>query len=282
MTLQLSQHLGMKGDRREELSLQQRIVCDVRSINPRDLDEFTTQIGFLQDLLTITSGRVANLRDLYFTHADVPEFLMNGKPIRGSRAELRMYTRWANRDNNTEGMSPYAMLVTFEEFGGAAGVGKWMSTAARYRSELRRIMAARYNPGMFVEDRVFNVVAALESFDRTRRSDQDGRTPLVERLRKCVEFAGAPFPEILAGETVETWTERAKTDRHALGHHSDLFRQDMSLVERELADQLAWLGLFCLLRAAGTPDAVFEKIANNMHFRWVAKRASAALTGRHP
>ena len=102
LTVRLTQRLGQGGDSREDLSLEQTIVCDVRSEEQHSLDDFTTQIGHLQDLLTITSGRVANIRDMYFTHVDVPMYATNGRPLEGSREELRLYTRWANRDDNTE------------------------------------------------------------------------------------------------------------------------------------------------------------------------------------
>jgi hypothetical protein len=66
------------------------------------------------------------------------------------------------------------------------------------------------------------------------------------------------------------WTNRAKNHRHALGHHLDRFRANMNLVERELGDQLLWLAELCLLREADAPAAVFERISEDSHFRWVA------------
>lgn len=150
-----------------------------------------------------------------------------------------------------------------------------MRFAGSFRSELSRVMATRYNDQMFLEDRVTNCVAALESFDRTRGNVGHKKAFLAERLRECVAFAGDPFTELLGDESVHDWTARAKNHRNTLDHHLDAFRNDTGIVERELGDQLLWLATLCFLRHAGAPEAVFEKIGRHGSFRWVADRAKA-------
>lgn len=279
LELSLTQTLSTGGDQLHDLTLNQRILLNIAATAPRSMDVLTDRVSDFQDLMTIAAGKVANIEKFHFTHVDVPKLSMAGTQLGNRKEELGYYTRWANRDSNRERLSPYAMVFTYAQFGGVEGLRKWMRVADRYRSELRRIMATRYNPTMFVEDRVAHCVAALESFDRTRRSSKDRDTDLVERLRNCVSYAGSPFPDLLGGESIESWTERAKNHRHALGHHLDRFRADTNLVERELGDQLFWLAELCLLREADAPAVVFERISNNSHFRWVAERAAVRHNG---
>jgi hypothetical protein len=275
LELSLAQSLSTDGDHCHDLILNQRIRLMITAPEPRPIDVLTNRVSHFQDLLTIAAGSVANIENFHFTHVELPELSMAGTPLGNRKQELGYYTRWANRDSSSERLGSHAMVFTYDQFGGIAGVGRWMRVAERYRSELSRIMATRYSPTMFVEDRVAHCVAALESFDRIRRGSKDGESYLVERLRNCVDYAGDPFPELLGGESVESWVERAKNHRNALGHHLDRFRADTNLVERELGDQLLWLAQLCLLREADAPAAVFERISKNSHFRWVCERAAA-------
>lgn len=271
--LTLWQELSTGGDRRNDLILNQRWVLTLSATETRPLEFFTDRVSDLQDLLTIATGKVANIEEFHFTHDDVPLLSLAGTPMGETKEMLGFYSRWANRDDDNERLSPHAMLFTFDDLGGTDGVRRWMQFAESYRSELSRVMATRYNGQMFVEDRVTNCVAALESFDRTRRGDRHRGTFLVDRLRECVALACEPFTDLLGGEPVEDWTARARDHRNTLDHHLDAFRNDTGIVERELGDQLLWLAMLCFLRESGAPEGVFEKVRKNANFRWVAERA---------
>jgi hypothetical protein len=276
--LVLWQELSTGGDGRNDLILNQQWTLTIKFPTLQPLSNFTDRVSDLQDLLTIASGRVGNIEDFHFHHRDVPALSLAGTPMGSAKEKLGFYTRWSNRDDNSnERLSPYGMLFTFDDLGGIDGVERWMRFAGRHRSELSRVMATRYNQAMFLEDRVSNCVAALESFDRTRRNAPDGTAPLVERLRQCAAFAGDSFLVLLGGEDVAAWTERAKTHRHTLGHHLDAFRNDTAIVERELADQLLWLALLCFLREAGAPRDVFLQIGKHSQFQRMAGRAKARI-----
>lgn len=272
--LAVVQSLGTAGDHRHDANLVQSILLTINATSPQRMPILVDRVSAFQDLLTIAAGKVANVETFHFTHNQVPKRSLAGQAIGNWKEELKYYTRWANRDSDRERVSPYSMLFTFSDFGGIDGVERWMRVADRYRSELTRVMAVRYNTSMFTEDRVANCVAALESFDRTRRESTDQDTNLRDRLQRCAEYAGETFVGLLGGEPIDEWTKRAKNHRHALGHHLDRFRDNMELIERELGDQLLWLALLCLLREADAPDAVFTGISNNSHFRWIGKRAA--------
>lgn len=106
------------------------------------------------------------------------------------------------------------MLFTFDDLGGIEGVQRWRRFAGSYRSELSRVMATPYNDQMFLEDRVTNCVAALESFDRTRRNVGNQNAFLEERLREGIAFAGDPFTDLLGEESVDVWTARQEPPQH--------------------------------------------------------------------
>lgn len=273
--LVLWQKLSTAGDGRNDVVLTQDWVLTISATETRPLDYFTDRVSDFQDLLSIATGKIANIETFHFTHDDVPLLSLGGTPMGNAKEKLAYYSRWSNRDEHDDRLSPYSMLFTFEDLGGVAGVQRWMEFADSYRSELSRVMATRYNDQMFLEDRVTNCVAALESFDRTLRGDRHQGTHLVERLRRCVALAAAPFPDLLGGESVDDWTARAKDHRHTLDHHLDAFRNDTGIVERELGDQLFWLATLCFLRESQAPARLFEKIGKHTNFRWVADRARA-------
>lgn len=275
------QELSTDGDGRNDLILNQRWTLTLSATGTRALDFFTDRVRDFQDLLTIATGTIANIDNFDFTHHDVPLTNLGGEPVGQIQERLGYHSRWSHRDENRDRLNPHAMVFTFDDVGGIEGVRRWMQFANSYRSELSRVMATRYNNHMFLEDRVTNCVAALESFDRTRRGAPHGTTILRERLRECVEFAGFPFTDLLGEESVDDWTARAKNHRNTLDHHLDAFRNDTGIVERELGEQLFWLAALCFLRAADAPDIVFERARRHSTFRWLAHRVKANQQAHH-
>lgn len=274
--LDLRQGLSTSGDGRNDIALTQRWDFILRPTATQSLEYFTDRVSDFQDLLTIATGEVANIESFYFTRADVPAMSVAGTPLGRSKTKLGYHTRWTNRDDHKGQLSPYAMFFTFDDLGGIDGVQQWMQFADAYRSELSRVMATRYNDQMFLEDRVANCVAALESFDRTRRNVPHQQAYLTDRLKECASLAGAPFQEVLGGESIEDWAVRAKDHRHTLGHHLDRFRENTSIVEHHLADQVFWLATLCFLRESGAPEQLFEKVARHPRFRHLADRARSS------
>jgi hypothetical protein len=161
------------------------------------------------------------------------------------------------------------MYFTFDELGGIDGIGRWLAVAADYRSELGRVMSTRYREGMVLEDRIMNVSAALDSFDKHRRGD-DAR--YVERIKQCIRLAGRPFLDLIAQDPDE-WAKSVKETRNDLAHHRERFRAEGNVGDNILAEQLFWLFSICMLRIAQAPDAVYEAISNHAQIRWLSKRA---------
>lgn len=151
-TLALSQDLAATGDQRNDIVLAQNWDLKLTATTTRPMSFFTDRVSDMQDLITIATGKVANIESFSFTHNDVPLRTVGGTPAGQMKEELRYYTQWTSRDDHTERVSPFAMLFTFDDLGGIDGVQRWMQFAAQYRSEVSRVMATRYNDQLFMED----------------------------------------------------------------------------------------------------------------------------------
>jgi hypothetical protein len=83
------------------------------------------------------------------------------------------------------------MYFTFDDIGGIDGVQRWLEVASAHRTELGRVMATRYGTDMYLEDRIMNVCAALDSLDKQRRNtgkhvnDRPGRHGPSAGPRSC-------------------------------------------------------------------------------------------------
>jgi hypothetical protein len=157
---------------------------------------------------------------------------------------------------------------------GVEGVGRWLDTAARFRTELGRAMATRYSRGSYLEDRIMNVCAALESFDKHYRGPDD-EIWYVKRIAACVDLAGEIFTNLIV-EDADAWAKRVRDLRNDLAHQRERFRLDGSVGGHLISEQLFWLFVLGILRVAEAPDEVFECIAKHPDWGWLRKKAREA------
>lgn len=249
------------------------VLC-INQVQSAPLQTLVDVASDFQDLVTIAVERTAEFRGVVLHHPDVPESSLGGHRVRGTTRELNYYTRWANRvDYGAEGATPrnpvtrHEMFFTFEQVG-VEGVGRWLDTAARFRTELRRAMTTRYSRG-YLEDRIMNLCAALESFDKQRRGTKD---VYVGRIVACIQLAGKPFHDLIVEDPGE-WARRARDLRNTLAHHDEQLRLDGSAGGHLVSEQLYWLFALCMLRVADAPDAVFRSIANHQQWGWLREQA---------
>lgn len=242
------------------------------------LPTFIAVASDFQDLVSVATGRTAEFRSLVLHHPELPRRSSAGEPMGNAREDLIYHCQWANRVNY-EADGPKAlvpmhrseMYFTFNHVGVEA-TGRWLDVAADYRTELGRAMATRYSSG-YLEDRIMNLCAALESFDKHRR---DVKAVYVDRIEACVDLAG----EVFRGWIIEDgrdWSKRVKKLRHELAHHGDQFRLDGSLGGSLIAEQLFWLFVICLFRVAQFPEAVFEAIAGHREWNWLQEQVRESL-----
>jgi hypothetical protein len=276
VSLRIFQGLGGTGDHVHELGVGQSWSLRLQQPEPEPLDTFLDAASDFQDLVSIAVGKTAQYEKVVLHHPDVPLLSAGGTPIKNLRHDITYYIRWSNRSAACEPVKDHDMYFTFDGLGGIDGVGRWLAVAADHRTELGRVMATRYREGMVLEDRIMNVSAALDSFDKHRRDDDDAH--YVDRIKHCIALAGQPFVDLIAQDPAD-WAKTVKETRHDLAHHRERFRTDGSVGDDLLAEQLFWLFVLCMLRLMDAPDAVYEVIGKHSQIRWLTERAVDSSSG---
>ena len=273
MTVRLTQGLKGTGDHMHDLGFAQWWSLRLRQPEPDPLHTFVDAASDFQDLVSIAVGKTAQFENVVLHHPDVPLLSVAGTPIRDLRDDITYYIRWSNRTAPSDPVKRHDMYFTFDDLGGIDGIGRWLAVAANYRTELGRVMATRYREGMVLEDRIMNVSAALDSFDKHRRGTGK-RTKYATRIDHCVTLAGQPFLDLIVIDPA-VWVDRVVTTRDDLAHHRERFRTDGSVGDHLLAEQLFWLFAICMLRLSDAPDDVYARISKHAQIRWLTERADA-------
>lgn len=266
----LMQRLGTTGDEMHDAGVTQSWSFALRAAEPKPLDTFIATASDFQDLVSVATGKTAQLEKVVLAHPDVPLKSLGGS-IGGLRGDITYYVRWSNQAPPCEPVKRPEAYFTFDDFGGIGGVGRWLTVAAEYRTELGRVMATRYRESMFIEDRIMNVSAALDSFDKHRRATGKS-VKYARRLKECVSLAGEPFLDLIVCDPVE-WIEQVVATRHDLAHHRERFRDSGTVGNGLLADQLYWLFALCMLRMCEAPAAAYDRISQHRQIRWLTEEA---------
>ena len=277
VSLYIAQRLGSAGDRVHDLGVTQSWGLRLQQSQPEPLDTFLATASDFQDLVSIAVGKTAQYEKVVLHHPDVPLLSVGGPPVKDLRHDITYYVHWSNRTAPCDPVNRHDMYFTFDEFGGPEGIRRWLSVATDYRTELGRVMATRYRESMVVEDRIMNVSAALDSFDKHRRGTGKW-VEYAKRVRHCVELAGQLFADLIVIDP-DAWVERVVTTRDDLAHHREEFRTGGTVGDYLLAEQLFWLFALCMLRLSDAPEAVYERISKHPQIRWLTECANAPSSG---
>jgi hypothetical protein len=270
--LRLAQELNGTGDHVHNLGIAEQWVLRLQTDEPKPLDVTLDVASNFQHLVSIAVGKTAQFEKVVLHHPALPALSLAG-PMGTMRHDINYYVRWSNRSAPCEPVKDHDMYFTFDDVGGIESVGRWLGVAADYRTELSRVMATRYREGMLLEDRIMNMTAALDSFDKHRRANGKW-VKYAERVQHCVELAGQPFLDLIVIDS-DQWVQRVVTTRDDLAHHREQFRTDGSVGDHLLAEQLFWLFVICMLRLTETQDATYERISRHSQIRWLIERAEA-------
>ncbi|MGI8702494.1 MAG: hypothetical protein ACR2JU_15070 [Nocardioidaceae bacterium] len=229
--------------------------------DPRPVSSFLDTASHFQDLLSIAVGKTADFERIVIQHPGLPQLSLASTPMGDLRADVEYHARWSARSDPCPPVELHKMYFTLADLGGIEGVERWLGVAEKYRTELGRVMATRYSPAMFLEDRIMNVCAALNSFDRVRGGT--GKWfKFVKHIKDCVDLAGQPFRDLIVNSP-DSWAADVKDTRDDLAHHREPFRREGSVGDHLLTEQLFWLFAMCTLRLAQAPQAVFDSIAEH-------------------
>jgi hypothetical protein len=131
------------------------------------LKEIQKDIGLLESLITLCTGKSTDIDSLVLRHPDIKVEMLSGEPGLNEQAieffapQLR-YTDPADRKPTDQ----HRMLFTYDEIGGIATIAKWLDTAPRFRRALNSLMSVWRAKQMFTENRFLNVTFAAEAFHR--------------------------------------------------------------------------------------------------------------------
>jgi hypothetical protein len=266
------QSLSEQGEHIHDLGIKQRWTLSLVADKPLPLARFIETASDVQDLVSIAVGETANFDKVSLQHPALPKRSRDGAPLRNWREDITYHAQWSNRTEPCDPVKRHRMYFTLDDLGGMDGVARWLDVVERYRTELSRVMATRYSASMFLEDRIMNVSAALDSFDKVRRETGKAKVDYVDRITQCIDLAGEPFTSLIDQDGRE-WAKAVKETRHDLAHHRERFRLNGSVGEHLQSEQLFWLFAFCMLRLAQAPPAVFDGIAKHGQVGWLAEQA---------
>jgi hypothetical protein len=271
--VRLVHRLGTSGDHIHSLVVKQGWSLQLTRPALTPISRFLDTASDIQDLLSIAVGMTASFDRVVIQHPDLLALSLAGTPFGGGqRADITFHAGWSNHADPCEPVVRHNMYFTFADLGGIDAVGRWLDQAERYRTELGRVMATRYSTKMYVEDRIMNICAALDSFDKVRRGTS---ADYVERIKQCVALAGPPFLNLIHQDPAG-WARAVKEARHDLAHHRERFRLDGSVGEHLLAEQLFWLFTMCMLRLAEAAESAFDSLAHHRQIQWLTEQARGA------
>lgn len=260
------------GDRTTHSGVDHAWRLTVRTDMPSQLERLTDVAIDLRALITIGTGKTADIERTILQHPELVGRTLAGNEIPGLRDDITYYSRWSHRSADPAPVGTHKLYFNLAELGGPKVIGSWLATTAKYSTELRRVMATRYSDAMYLEDRITNVCAALESFDMIRRDRPEGEATFKERIMASVANAGEEFLRVVA-EPLGDWLKAVVRARNHLAHHGSDFRLNGSVGEQLLAEQLFWLFAMNLLREAGAADSAFAGIIRHRDLRWLVEQA---------
>lgn len=224
------------------------------------LSDLLSDVGILQDLVTMGSGRVAAFKSVTLTHPDITRDGPGGKKYQPS---INLFAPWQVRSEvRQKALTERDMFFSLPTMGGVEGVERWVRIATKYRSQLSRVMGTRYSEAAYSTDNLLSCAAALESYDREKHGDK--RVNFIDRLRRCIEVGGKVFSD-LVGDT-EVWAGAVKDNRNWVAHHLESI-DGASAEQIVLSDSAYWLFVICLLRDSEAPDAAFESMRGHADYR---------------
>lgn len=227
----------------------------------------------LQDLVSIGTGRTAAFNRLAIFHPDGDRTLPTGSRV---RKPINVFAQWtARRSSSSKPLHGHDLYFTLNDLGGMPTVARWLKVAEKHRDTLGRVMATRYETKMYVTDRYLNRMAALEAFNRKEAGDGNKKVSLERRLNRCAYLAGQPIVDLVGD--VAAWIKILKSDRDDIAHHFGRRMHQHTAEQLYLAESAYWLYVLCLLRLAGAPDSVFNRIIQHQEFQFLRRRLAKFL-----
>jgi hypothetical protein len=268
----LKHHIGTGGRRSTQRHLAQGYTVRIDLPEAKPVDDALDIASDFQDLVSIATGRDAAFQDLWGFHPDLVRpgrGATEGEGSEGVPTSYQIFARWNIQDRAAKPnqIEHHELYFTLEHLGGMDGIANWMKAATTYRSTLGRTMGTRAAQGMYMSDRLLNYAAALEGFDRKKSGIDKQDLPI--RLRRRAKQAGEPFKRLVGH--VNKWVDLFVWHRNDIAHHLGRKPRGSAAEQHYLAESGYWLAVFLMLREAGAPEALFDRIAQHQPVQWLSR-----------
>lgn len=265
---------GTGSEVRKKFFINQWISAKFELPSSRPLAEVMDIASDFQDLVTIATDRIAGYEKIFLRH---PDFLVDGSSGSERYHEVSLIAQWKMKGDPEKYLGGDNLVFSFEALGGIDGVVRWLDTAKTYRSQLGRVMATRYNPQSYSEDRFLGCAAALESLHGEVTGTSNDGTNFKARMISCAQEVCDWFKELVPEEKFSDWARIIKDDRNNIAHHlGRTLHQDTAEITF-YGDSLYWLFILYFLKQARVPEAVFAQVVHNRRFMWTGERVRSLL-----
>lgn len=266
----IHQEFRITGDRVDFRTLKQNFVLTIDAEEAKPIEDLLRQLRVVQDFASIGLNRNASTRHIVLQHPDC--FRTYGKDDeRKDFVPIQFRARFVDYSGppTDKTLNDHDMLFSLDAAGGMEGLERWTATGPEYGSIVSRVVSAKYSRSMFVSDRLLNIAAALEAFDRTRTGHK-GSKFRTRMMRNCA-LAGDLFTDLVKDQ--EAWVSSLKSQRNTVAHHLELPTVEITTQQQYLMAESAYM-LFTLgmLRTAGIQEGVFETIQGSQVYIGLKRR----------
>ncbi|MEV0733312.1 HEPN domain-containing protein [Polymorphospora sp. NPDC050346] len=252
--------------------------------------------GHLYNLSSLCVDRADSFDGVYLYRSDLPDKVLSGDVIPGTRRSIELKARLGNPMQRAEvsSLSAGDVLVPFDDLGGIEAVATWLNEVPSWMPIVGSLLTMR-SVGIYSENKFLNISSAAEGLHRATVGGSYMLKPDFERLRRKIRNESVPeehhpwFIEVmghandpslhrrlrelaneigvgiyfLAGGDVERWIKAIKKARNNLTHldkdRDPIDGADLNL----LAESLFHVTRLCLLNRIGLADYRLPQMAES-------------------
>ncbi|WP_412516894.1 hypothetical protein K8Z49_43120 [Actinomadura madurae] len=219
----------------------------------------------LQDLVTMATDRVCSFEEFLLYH---PDFTEDNE--RMGRQSVKLLVQQVAQAGSEKHVFGDSIAFSFSDIGEIDGIVRWMEACKKYRSQLGRVMATKYNRYLYVSDKFFGRAAALESLHKA----VSGKSNMTYRNRilECIGDVSAHFKLLVPDNKFNRWATVIKDDRNNIAHHAGRILHQHEAELYFFGEAAYWLFVLYYLKIGDAPNAALDRVTENGHFKWTAQR----------
>lgn len=275
----------------------------------QSLTQIFSDVGMLQNFLTLCLDRGCNLEKFYVGRTDIP-VLSLADTVLAPRKEIEVLAQ-------TSGYSPAGRkrsfvpqrdaVISYEAVGRIQTVAKWLDQAESIQLPLGSLMSIRYGRPLYVENRLLNTTFAAEAYHRIRFGGNQleeetfdilcnlainamppdrkewmtgllryANSPtLRRRLHELGKLARPAIRETIG--SIKDWEFAVSSVRNYLTHLDQRNTQFDGATLHWLSESVFSVMRICLLKDCGLEDAGLVDIGQTHALQFLGRRVKSAV-----